>query len=169
MENLVTNWQGWKWKYRKRKYNSAGVVNVSTETGRAILTHIWRKNITANIRNTCRYRCGKIRRPKRKANLMNDSTCVFHPCDFVLAFSVRAFSIPTKCHVLHLHFPYLRLPILAISAPRIFECTISVWWKRKTPRLLIKYAIKLLTSHTSTNAISVYIHCTQAHCQGIRT
>jgi len=42
----VPNCMGGKRKYGKRKYKSAGVENISTETGRAILTQTWQKNIT---------------------------------------------------------------------------------------------------------------------------
>jgi len=49
-ENLSTIGKGGKCKYGKRKYKSARVENISTETGRAILTHKWQKNITANLR-----------------------------------------------------------------------------------------------------------------------
>ena len=44
---------------------------------------------------------------------------MFHPCRFVLAFSVLAFSILAKCAVSYLPFPYLRFPVLAFSAPPI--------------------------------------------------
>jgi len=50
-ENLSTIGKGGKCKYGKRKYKSAGVENISTETGRAILTQKWQKNITAYLRN----------------------------------------------------------------------------------------------------------------------
>ena len=43
-ENLSTIGKGGKCKYGKRKYKSAGVENVSTETGKTILTQKWQKN-----------------------------------------------------------------------------------------------------------------------------
>ena len=49
-ENLSTIGKGGKCKYGKRKYKSAGVENISTETGRAILT-AWLKNpVSAVVR-----------------------------------------------------------------------------------------------------------------------
>ena len=44
-ENLSTIGKGGKCKYGKRKYRIAWVENASTETGRAILTQKWQKNI----------------------------------------------------------------------------------------------------------------------------
>jgi len=46
-EDLSTIGKGGKCKYGKRKYRIAWVENASTETGRAILTQKWQKNITA--------------------------------------------------------------------------------------------------------------------------
>jgi len=59
-------------------------------------------------------------------------TCVFHPCRFVLAFSVHAFSILAKCAVSYLPFPYLRFPVLASSAPP-FAALIRIYSHAKPP------------------------------------
>jgi len=74
-ENRITNLQGWKMqlskmkvpkcvggirKYGKGKYKSAGTENVSTETGRAILTQIWQTNITTKWYRQCFDRSSNI-------------------------------------------------------------------------------------------------------------
>jgi len=65
-------------KYRKSKYKSAGVENISTEPGRAILTQTWQKNITANLRN--RYWEGIIHSKAAKSIVL---TVTWFRCDFI--------------------------------------------------------------------------------------